>query len=133
MLLTWKFNFFCRTTDHNLKNFGVFDCLCMLLAVDCRDSRKYLEISLYNASINQSINSTFGAVGFACASLLLSELNQHTAYQFCGSGMIYSGSGYEFIEIRILPMLFKHICPFLFHTTDSYSPDSTGLKLEINS
>ena len=31
--------------------------------------------------------------------------------QCCGSGMIYSGSGpsYEFLEFRILLMIFKHI------------------------
>ena len=32
--------------------------------------------------------------------------------QCCGSGMIYSGSCYEFLEFRILPMLFKYIWKF---------------------
>ena len=54
--------------------------------------------------------------------------------------MIYSGSGYEVVGIRIqiLPMLFKCIWKlyyFIFHTTGLqnkyFSPESTDLKLEI--
>ena len=63
--------------------------------------------------------------------------------QCCGSGMISSGSGYEFLKfcIRILRKLFKHIwnlstmciCHFLLHiiVLQYYSPECTGQNLEI--
>ena len=43
--------------------------------------------------------------------------------QCCGSRMIYSlsGSSYEFFMSRIQPILFKHGCHFLFHTTVQYN------------
>ena len=61
--------------------------------------------------------------------------------QCCESGMIYSGSGYDFLEFRIgiLPMLFKHIWTFsiltdpeqLIPDPDSFTSHYTGYSSRL--